>query len=432
MPHSVTLYPTEDTWLDEANPTTNNDGTGTLKLIDGADQHSAGTRASPLLRFDFSSIPSDANIVGNVLLSLWQQSGGTDTSHSFSIGTHPLRRVWVTAQATWSIWSTGNNWGSPGSRSLVTDCYDYAHSCYGPYDTEGWKTWTIPGDCAFSSLYTTAHDAFVADGILLFLDYLGNGATISATFADSSDENGHKPKLEFAYTSYSAGSCVGTAKWFLPLRLATRAATDDGTIPPIEYKVVSVRTGLGKADPGAQTIILDLDGKASQAWRVPKAVAPLTAPGLFRLPLTETEAEAQRISLDGTCSNDLATIKESLNLPGPRYTPKVDVVKIAGNATTPGQLNDEIKSIARGVVQDNVGNSTTVLYTTLPLRGTNGYANQFATVGLDSGTTPFSKTRFILSSADSGSDTVLTFEREWAAPPAGTSIAVKGNEEAAV
>jgi hypothetical protein len=119
-------------------------------------------------------------------------------------------------------------------------------------------------------------------------------------------------------------------------------------------------------------------------------------------------------------------------VPGPSYNPEVDAVKFGGDANTPGYLNDELNSIARGVVQDNVGNSTTVLYTTLPLRGTNGYANQFATVGLDSGTTPFSKTRFILSSADNGADTVLTFERAWAAPPAGTSIVVQGNEEAVV
>jgi hypothetical protein len=280
----------------------------------------------------------------------------------------------------------------------------------------------------------TGPHGYSESATLVSVDVESDGTPRVATYSTPPPSGGWSWLTNGVYTIAIGANqvCDTSSNYVAAGTLGTFSCNISGA-PTLRYEAYHTPTGEPfDGDAANHTISIIYGNTSGSPWSTAREVDAAGKPGLYEVDLTAAQGAEAMLSLYGTSTTANVRIRPVLNIPGPNYVPEVDAVKFAGDADAPGQLVDELKSIARGVVQDNVSNSTTVLYTTLPQRGTNGYANQFATQGLDSGTTPFSKTRFILSSADSGSDTVLTFEREWAAPPAGTSIAVKGNEEAAV
>ena len=97
-----------DSWLDQANQTTNYGTTTTMTLSSGGGSLGNGR---PVVRFDLSAIPSGATITA-ATLKLTTVSGNTTTSHT--VGVYGLTRNFVENQATWTIASTGNNWTTLG------------------------------------------------------------------------------------------------------------------------------------------------------------------------------------------------------------------------------------------------------------------------------------------------------------------------------
>ena len=73
-----------------------------------------------LIRFDISSIPSGATI-NSVTFSVWIFGDLSSNARNWSL--YRILRNWVTAEATWNVYSSGNNWGTAGCSDAATD-YD--------------------------------------------------------------------------------------------------------------------------------------------------------------------------------------------------------------------------------------------------------------------------------------------------------------------
>lgn len=94
-----------------------NFGTHTSAVIGEANNESPGIYRQ-LIKFDLSSIPASA-VVSSATLSLYALSNAADNTRITRF--FRQKRVWVESQATWSIYSTGNSWGTAGGFN-ATDC----------------------------------------------------------------------------------------------------------------------------------------------------------------------------------------------------------------------------------------------------------------------------------------------------------------------
>ena len=99
---------TRDTTLSQAAPTTAF-GTTTTLLVDGDDPPGSGSDLATLIRFDTSSIPSNATIVSASL-----RFKAVDPSTN-SYSAYPVLQSWDEATATWTNSSTGVAWATAGA-----------------------------------------------------------------------------------------------------------------------------------------------------------------------------------------------------------------------------------------------------------------------------------------------------------------------------
>lgn len=105
---------TRDAYISENAPNTNYGAAAEL-LADGDDPGGTGRDLSSLLRFDVSSIPSEAVVEGVSLeISVFNVSGN---SYSF----YPLIRAWDESAVTWNRASAGIDWGRPGAMDDESD-----------------------------------------------------------------------------------------------------------------------------------------------------------------------------------------------------------------------------------------------------------------------------------------------------------------------
>jgi len=92
---------------------TYNFGSSSLLTLDYNDADAA------LLRFDVSSIPSDATIASATLSVYLDQSSGT--YNPLAVSLHRLKRSWTEMEATWNQARNGSPWGLPGANNTTTD-----------------------------------------------------------------------------------------------------------------------------------------------------------------------------------------------------------------------------------------------------------------------------------------------------------------------
>ena len=71
-----------------------------------------------LVKFDISSIPAGSTI-NSAVLTLTFVSDSSDNARTLSV--YRVKRAWVVTQATWNIYSTGNNWTSAGCSDTTDD-----------------------------------------------------------------------------------------------------------------------------------------------------------------------------------------------------------------------------------------------------------------------------------------------------------------------
>jgi len=99
-----------DTYLLNTSPTTNN-GTAVVMWV-GESNNATDKVARSLIKFDLSSIPSNATIT-SAALSLWTDADFSDNTRMISV--YRLKVPFNETQATWSEASTGVSWQGPGA-----------------------------------------------------------------------------------------------------------------------------------------------------------------------------------------------------------------------------------------------------------------------------------------------------------------------------
>jgi len=114
---TITLQDTgvTDTFIDSSEPTVNIGSDDNFYIGDLA-TGAIITRA--LIQFDLSSIPVGSTII-SATLSIVPYTDHSSNSSTYSV--HRLLRTWEELQATWNVYTTGNNWGTAGAGNTTTD-----------------------------------------------------------------------------------------------------------------------------------------------------------------------------------------------------------------------------------------------------------------------------------------------------------------------
>jgi hypothetical protein len=182
----------EDTRVNNYNPTTNLCNETVLyvgRINDTNDRYPGLLRFSEII----SQIPAGSTITA-VQLELYET--GLGPTSSFTINIQKLLKPWVESQATWNIYSTGNNWGSPGGSLNAADCSSTVSA-------------TISITTTYNHWHTIASTANLVADVQSWVDGAQNNgwrlyptATGKYTAFASSDNAtaGNRPKLTITYT----------------------------------------------------------------------------------------------------------------------------------------------------------------------------------------------------------------------------------------
>lgn len=150
-----------DTYIDQLNPTSNF-ATSDLRV---GEQSGNTNLYRTLIKFDLSSIPSDATINSAVLtLNITTDNSVNDRT----MRAYRLKKAWVEAQATWNIYSTGNNWTTAGGFDSA-DCEQTDIGSVLIDDATATST-TIDITLTASAVQEWVSGAFANNGILLKMD----------------------------------------------------------------------------------------------------------------------------------------------------------------------------------------------------------------------------------------------------------------------
>lgn len=103
---------TDDTQIEEGAPTTNRDSL----IYFETSKYSSGNWAHALLRFSGLSNITGPVTVNDAYISL---TIGDAAGANHTVSWYRLLRTWVTTEATWNIYSTGNNWGTAGGTNAT-------------------------------------------------------------------------------------------------------------------------------------------------------------------------------------------------------------------------------------------------------------------------------------------------------------------------
>ena len=134
----------------QANPTVNF-GLGNPLAIVGA----AGAERASLLKFDLSLLPATplpTLVVLSIYCSVYASALVPNVYRVF--------RVWVEDQATWNVYSTGNNWGTAGCKNTTTD--RSSTSMGSATIAAGWVNFTL-GLTEFASLRASNNGMIIMD-----------------------------------------------------------------------------------------------------------------------------------------------------------------------------------------------------------------------------------------------------------------------------
>lgn len=116
---TITLQPDaaagKDTSLVSDNPTTNYGTVDTLLLGERSDRAQVDRT---LIHFDLSTLPDNA-VITSATLSLYAITDYSTNDRIVRV--FRQKRAWIEAQATWNIYSTGNNWQTAGGFG-ANDC----------------------------------------------------------------------------------------------------------------------------------------------------------------------------------------------------------------------------------------------------------------------------------------------------------------------
>lgn len=110
-----TLTPTGDTMVLDDNPTTNYDTN--VSLFVG--EYNGGAQIGrALIKFDLSSLAGKTVASATLKIYDW---GSNFADNTRTIRVYRVKRAWVSNQATWNQYSSGNNWGTAGCSNTTSD-----------------------------------------------------------------------------------------------------------------------------------------------------------------------------------------------------------------------------------------------------------------------------------------------------------------------
>ncbi len=104
-----------DTFLDKGAPTTTN---GSNVDIPVGPLFGSPNLYHAMLKFDLSSIPAGSTIT-SATLTLWTGTNFGDRAGTVEV--YRVKRAWIDSQATWNVYTTGNNWTTAGCDDTTND-----------------------------------------------------------------------------------------------------------------------------------------------------------------------------------------------------------------------------------------------------------------------------------------------------------------------
>jgi hypothetical protein len=179
-----------DTFIDSKFPTSNFGTSGDFRA--GEDNTDASEVTRILIKFDLSSIPANA-VVSSAILSVWQSSERATNARTFHV--YRQKRAWVESQATWNIYSTGNNWSTAGGFH-ADDCEqtDIGSLAFSATEGTGEKQFTL----TVSAVQEMISGAFTNNGFMIKADTESNDMQIFRSSTDGTSSV--RPKLVIEYT----------------------------------------------------------------------------------------------------------------------------------------------------------------------------------------------------------------------------------------
>lgn len=111
------ISPSSDTYIDSSNATTNYD-TATALVI-GSSWASTSSCRRALLTFDVSALAGKT--IRSAKIRLVTVTYGADIGGGRCLGAREMLRAYSPTQATWNVYSTGNNWGTAGAKNTTSD-----------------------------------------------------------------------------------------------------------------------------------------------------------------------------------------------------------------------------------------------------------------------------------------------------------------------
>lgn len=177
----------QDTYLHSWYPTTPYGNYNSLNIRTGGVME-------PLIRFDLSSIPTNA-VVNRATLYLYLTFGATNPA---TASVYRVRRPWNAATATWNLASTGVAWGQAGCHNTSTDRWAVANASAQLLSTGIWYAFDLTTMAA-----DWVQDPAQNNGVLL----LGSGPTsVQFSFAASEYwQTSLRPKLDINYGTRDPG-----------------------------------------------------------------------------------------------------------------------------------------------------------------------------------------------------------------------------------
>lgn len=187
---SLSASPSSDTYIIESNPTQNFGSSGTIS----ADRQS-GFIAHPLLKFDISSIPSNA-IINSAQLRM---QATTEAGAVYTMEAHRITSDWTENGATWNLMDGTNAWTSAGGDFNAAFTYSTANAADG-------------GDLITNFTITQLVSEWVSGtypnyGVII--DEQTTGASAVKTYLSRENLSSYAPRL---IVNYTIPSSVGTPR----------------------------------------------------------------------------------------------------------------------------------------------------------------------------------------------------------------------------
>lgn len=184
-----------DTFISGFAPTSNFGNEAQLQVGESNADTNAVQRA--LLKFDLSGIPSGSKIISAILTLTLEQAGSFRASNNRTMFANRSKRAWVETEATWNIYSSGNNWSTAGGGTNAADVDFTAFGNVAMATTdadESEKSMTLDADLVQEWL----DGVFANNGFMLSMGTESNDMYIFHSFDSATASK--RPKLTIVYS----------------------------------------------------------------------------------------------------------------------------------------------------------------------------------------------------------------------------------------